>query len=248
MQNRIIYGIDIARGSPRARELPRYALAILKDGEVSHQSMLRRQKIFNMIQKDRPEIIAVDNIFELAADRSELLSLMERLPEGVKLVQVTGGLHPEPLVRIARKHGLSFDPENPNDEAEACARLADLGVGHEVSLFEDITKIKVSRARSLGRGGWSQNRYRRKVHGAVLQRSREIENILKDLSREKGIRFEAVNVKGFGGYVRSEFTVYAKRGEIPIHPMASNDAQVIVRSVERDKIRYIPLKQKQAEA
>jgi predicted RNase H-like nuclease (RuvC/YqgF family) len=243
MQNRIIYGIDIARGSPRARELPRYALAILKDGEVSHQNMLRRQKIFNMVQRDRPEIIAVDNIFELAADRSELLSLMERLPEGVKLVQVTGGLHLEPLVRIARKHGLSFDPENPNDEAEACARLADIGVGHEVSLFEDITRIKVSRARSLGRGGWSQNRYRRKVHGAVLQRSREIENVLKDLSREKGIRFEAVNVKGFGGYVRSEFTVYAKRGEIPIHPMASSDAQVIVRSVERDKIRYVPLKQ-----
>ena len=244
MQNRIIYGIDIARGSPRARELPRYALAILKDGEVSHQNMLRRQKIFNMVQRDRPEIIAVDNIFELAADRSELLSIMERLPDGVKLVQVTGGLHLEPLVRIARKHGLSFDPENPNDEAEACARLADIGVGHEVSLFEDITRIKVSRARSLGRGGWSQNRYRRKVHGAVLQRSREIEKVLKDLSREKGIRFEAVNVKGFGGYVRSEFTVYAKRGEIPIHPMASSDAQVIVRNVERDKIRYIPLKQK----
>ena len=244
MQNTLIYGIDIARGSPRARELPRYALAIFKDGEVSHQSMLRRQKIFNMVQRDRPEIIAVDNIFELAADRSELFSLMERLPDGVKLVQVTGGLQPEPLVRIARKHGLSFNPENPNDEAEACARLADLGVGHEVSLFEDITKIKVSRARSLGRGGWSQNRYRRKVHGAVLQRSREIENVLKDLSREKGIRFEAVNVKGFGGYVRSEFTVYAKRGEIPIHPMASSDAQVIVRSVERDKICYIPLKQK----
>jgi uncharacterized protein len=244
MQNRIIYGIDISRGSPRARELPRYALAILKEGEVSHQSMLRRQKILNMIQKDRPEMIAVDNIFELAADRHELLSLMERLPDGVKLVQVTGGLHPEPLVRIARKHGFSFDPVNPNDEAEACARLADLGVGHEVSLFEDITKIKVSRARSLGRGGWSQNRYCRKVHGAVLQRSREIENVLKDLSREKGIKFEAVNVKGFGGYVRSEFTVYAKRGEIPIHPAASNDAQVSVRSVERDKIRYVPLKQK----
>ena len=38
--------------------------------------------------------------------------------------------------------------------------------------------------------------------------------------------------------------MYAKRGEIPIHSMASNDAQVIVKSVERDKIRYVPLKQK----
>ena len=244
MQKQTIYGIDISKGSPRGRELPRYALAILKDGKVSHQIMLSRQKIFNMIQRDKPDIIAVDNIFELAADRSELISLMERLSESIKLVQVTGGLHPESLVRIAREHGLSFDPKNPNDEAEACARLADLGVGSELSLFEDITKIKVSRARSLGRGGWSQNRYRRKVHGAVLQRSREIENVLRDLSREKGIIFEALNVKGFGGYVRSEFTVYAKRGEIPIHSMASNDAQVIVKSVERDKIRYVPLQQK----
>jgi hypothetical protein len=38
--------------------------------------------------------------------------------------------------------------------------------------------------------------------------------------------------------------VYAKRGEIPIHSMASNNAQVIVKSVERDQIRYAPLKQK----
>ncbi len=246
MQNRIIYGIDIARGSPRAKELPRYALAVLRDGEITHHTMLRRQKILNMVLKEKPEMLAVDNIFELAADRNELISIMGRLPDGVKLVQVTGGLHPEPLVRLGKKHGVSFDPTNPNEEAEACARLAEMGVGHEVSLFEDMTKIKVSRARSLGRGGWSQNRYRRKVHGAVQLRSREIENILKRLSREKGIRFEVVNVKGFGGYVRSEFTVYAKRGEIPIHPMASSDAQVSVKNVERDRIRYIPLKQKQS--
>lgn len=246
MKNRIIYGIDIARGSPRAKELPRYALAVLRDGEITHHTMLRRQKVLNMVLKDRPEIIAVDNIFELAADRTELISIMGRLPDDVKLVQVTGGLHPEPLVRLGRKHGFSFDPTNPNEEAEACVRLAEMGVGHEVSLFEDMTKIKVSRARSLGKGGWSQNRYRRKVHGAVQQRSREIEDILKRFSREKGIRFEVVNVKGFGGYVRSEFTVYAKRGEIPIHPMVSSDAQVSVKSVERDKIRYIPLKQKES--
>jgi predicted RNase H-like nuclease (RuvC/YqgF family) len=67
---------------------------------------------------------------------------------------------------------------------------------------------------------------------------------MRNLSREKGIISEALNIKWFGGYVRSEFTVYAKRGEIPIQSMASNDAQVIVKSVERDQIRYVPLKQK----
>lgn len=245
MQSRLIYGIDIARGSPRAKELPRYALAILRDGEISHYSMLRRQKILNMILRDKPEIIALDNVFELASDKKELFVIMEQLPDGVKVVQVTGGLHPEPLIRLGKKYNISFDPSNPNEEAEACARLAEIGVGCEVSLFEDLTRIKVSRARSLGRGGWSQNRYRRKVHGAVLERSREVEAVLKHLSKEKGIRFETVNVKGFGGYVRSEYTVYAKRGEIPIHSSVSGDAQVSVKSVEREKIHYTPLKPKE---
>lgn len=245
MQSRLIYGIDIAHGSPRAKELPRYALAILRDGEIARYSMLRRQKVLNMIKKDRPEIIAMDNIFELASGKSELFLIMEQLPEDVKLVQVTGGVHPEPLVRLGKKYNISFDPTNPNEEAEACALLAKMGVGCEASLFEDITRIKVSRARSLGRGGWSQNRYRRKVHGAVLERSREVEAVLKNLSREKGIRFETVNVKGFGGYVRSEYTVYAKRGEIPIHSTVSGDAQISVKSVEREKIHYTPLKPKE---
>jgi predicted RNase H-like nuclease (RuvC/YqgF family) len=105
MQKQTIYGIDIYEGSPQGRELPRYALAILKDGKVSHQIMLSRQKIFNMIQRDKPEIIAVDNILELAADRSELIYLMERLPESIKLVQVTGGLHLNRLLRLRGNTG-----------------------------------------------------------------------------------------------------------------------------------------------
>ena len=242
MQNGVIYGIDIARGSSRAQEAPRYAVAVLRDGEITHHTMLRLHRILRMLNKDRPDYIAVDNIFELAPNKKGLIHILEKLPDNTRLVQVTGGIHQKPLLRLAHEHGLSVNQFDPVQEAEACAILASLGVGEEVSLFEDITRIKVSRARSLGRGGWSQNRYRRKVHGAVKEKSREIESILRKFSRDTGYKYTERITEGFGGYVRSEFTVKARRDRVPVKPSANADVQVTVRSVERDKIQYLPLK------
>jgi predicted RNase H-like nuclease (RuvC/YqgF family) len=242
MQNGVIYGIDIAKGSSRAQEVPRYAVAVLRDGEISHYTMLRLHRILRMLNQDRPDYIAVDNIFELAPNKQDLIRLLERLPGNTKLVQVTGGVRQKPLLRLAQEHGLSVNQFDPLQEAEACAILASLGVGVEVSLFEDITRIKVSRARSLGRGGWSQNRYRRKVHGAVKEKSREIEGILRKFSRETGFTFSQRITEGFGGYVRAEYTVNARRESVPVKPSSNADVQVSVKSVERDKIQYIPLK------
>ncbi|WP_340817732.1 DUF460 domain-containing protein [Methanolobus sp. WCC4] len=242
MQNGVIYGIDIAKGSSRAQEAPRYAVAVLKDGEINHYTMVRLHRILRMLSNDRPDYIAVDNILELAANKKELIRFLEKLPENTKLVQVTGGIHQRSLVRLAKEHGLSFNQFDPGQEAEACAILASLGVGVEVSLFEDITRIKVSRARSLGRGGWSQNRYRRKVHGAVKEKSREVESTLRKFSRETGYTYAERITEGFGGYVRAEYTVKARRDRVPVKPSSNADVQVTVKSVERDKIQYIPLK------
>ncbi|MEZ5335023.1 MAG: hypothetical protein R2741_07215 [Methanolobus sp.] len=107
-----------------------------------------------------------------------------------------------------------------------------IGVGVEVSLFEDITRIKVSRARSLGRGGWSQNNYRRKVHGAVKV-SREIDAILKKFSRETGYSYSERITEGFGGYVRAEFIVNARREGVPVKPSVTSDVQVTVKEMLR---------------
>jgi hypothetical protein len=245
MTSNAIYGIDVAGGSPRSGQVPRYAVAILKDGSVYRHSMLKIHRIFRMIKDDHPMIIAVDNIYELAKDKKELIHFLEKLPSGVKLVQVTGGLKQVSLPFLAHKYDISINPRDPGDEAEACARLAEMGVGVEVSLFEDKTKIKVSRARSLGRGGWSQNRYCRKVHGAVKVKSREIESILKGAAKERNFNYTSKVVKGFGGYVRCEFTVNARKCDVPIHPSSGSDVQVNVRSFVRDKIQYIPLKSKE---
>ncbi|AEH60557.1 Protein of unknown function DUF460 [Methanosalsum zhilinae DSM 4017] len=243
MQNEIIYGIDIAKNSPRSRELPKYSVVVLKNGDAQAHNMVPRHRILKMVRNDHPSIIAVDNIFELASNKRELIHFLSKLPSDVKLVQVTGGITKKSLVRLAHENNISFNRFDPDEEAETCARLAAQGIGCEVSLFEDITKIKISRARSLGRGGWSQNRYRRKVHGAVKVKSREIESILEKESKEKDFTYSRKIVEGFGGYVRCEFTVNKRRDEISVKSSSTSDVQVNVRSVERDKIKYLPLKQ-----
>ncbi|MDK2892053.1 DUF460 domain-containing protein [Methanohalophilus sp.] len=238
IKSRIIYGIDIARGSSRSKQAARYALVILDNNSVSYYTMISLHRILRMVRRDIPSIIAVDNIFELAPDKKGLVRILDRLPSEVKLVQVTGGMKQEGLLHLAKKHGFTFDPKDPVEEAEICARLADMGVGCEVLLFEDITRIKVSRSRSLGRGGWSQNRYRRKVHGAVKVKSREIEAILKKASKERKFTFTTRAIEGFGGYVSCEFIVHAKRSAVPVTPYSGSDVQVKITSVVGDKIRY----------
>ena len=209
-----------------------------RDDGVEHYRMITLHKLIRMIHQLKPHILAIDNIHELTRNRRDLISFMRRLPVGTKLVQVTGGEQLESLAKLARNHGLSFDKFDPIQEAEVCAALASMNVGAEVKVFQDRTNIKVSRARSLGRGGWSQNRYRRKVHGNVRMKVREIEDVLKELNREKHINFTSNIIKGFGGYVRGEFQIDAPRNQIPVNSAKYGDVRIKVYEVERDAIQF----------
>ena len=152
---------------------------------------------------------------------------------------MTGAEKPESLVKLARYHGITFDRTKPLQEAEACARLAAKGVGVVLSAFQERTWIKVSRRRSLGRGGWSQNRYTRKIHGAVMGLAREVERQL----REAGLQYTTRAVEGLGGYTRAEFVVEASREKVHINPGYYTDAQLLVQSMERPELQYKPLSQ-----
>ena len=235
-----IFGVDIASGSPSGRRPPSYSLFVL-DGERSAGfHMISRHKLVRMIRERQPEMLAMDNIHELAADRRELIGLLRRMPPSTRVVQVTGGERQESLVKLARYHGIAFDRTDPLQEAEACARLAAKGVGAAISAFEEKTWIKVSRRRSLGRGGWSQNRYTRKIHGAVMGLARDIEKQL----REAGLTYASRAVEGMGGYTRAEFVVEAPREKVHISPGYSSDAQVTVQSIERAQLQFKPLQQR----
>jgi hypothetical protein len=115
-------------------------------------------------------------------------------------------------------------------------------VGQVLSAFEDRTWIKVSRRRSPGRGGWSQNRYSRKIHGAVKGLAREVEKQL----RESGLDFTTRTVEGLGGYTRAEFVVDASRDKVHINPGYYSDAQIKVQGIERPKLQFKPLAQRRS--
>jgi uncharacterized protein len=220
--------------------MPSYSLVILEGESSSNYHMISRQKLIRLIRERQPEIVAMDNVHELASNRSELINLLRRLPSATKLVQVTGGERLEALVRVARWNGITFDRTKPLQEAETCARLAARGVGAVLSAFEERTWIKVSRRRSPGRGGWSQNRYSRKIHGAVKGLAREVERQLG----EAGLEFTCRVVEGLGGYTRAEFIVEASRDKVHIDPGYYCDAQLKVQSIERSQLQYKPLLQR----
>lgn len=241
MPDKVIFGVDIARGSPRAKEKPAYSVVILRDGQAEHHNMVSLHKVLRMVWKERPQFIGIDNIHELAHDRKALVSLLQELPHETKLVQVTGGEHPEPLVKLAKERGITFDRFDPGAEALVCARLVEMGTGHEVSAFEDRTIIKVSRGRSPGRGGWSQNRYRRKIHGYVRQRAREIEDYLNEQSKLQGFTYTSNVAERFGGYSKAEFLVNAPRSAVHVSSGRYGDVQVTARSIERDALIFKPI-------
>ncbi len=232
-----IFGVDIVKGSSRSREAPRYAVVAL-NGNITKYPSVSRFKLLRLIRQHRPGILAIDSITELAENRKDLVNFLKRLPPDVKLVQVTGNEHQEPLTKLGRAAGISFNPIIPEEEAFASACLASMGIGYIVSVFEDKTLIKVSRGRSPGRGGWSQNRYRRKVQGNVREKVREIEAKLKDKVYDMTI------TEGFGGYVNGIFVVNARRSELGIHSSREEDVQVTVNSVEKDTIEFIPLEKR----
>lgn len=180
----VVFGVDIQSGDIRG-DSPSYALVVLdtRDTESDEvrieRDVVSFRKLRRLIERDEPRVVATDNMYELATDKDDLVRFLRWLPHGTQLVQVTGAERPEPLSRVASRHGVPYG-KDPMKEAEAAARLALANVGYEVAAFENTTTVKVSRGRSTGKGGWSQDRYTRRIHGSVKQQSREVESSLKE--------------------------------------------------------------------
>ncbi|MDE4908102.1 DUF460 domain-containing protein [Methanogenium marinum] len=230
-----VFGIDIIHGSVRSRgERPRFALVIHEDGQERETTEVSVFRLLRLIAREKPEILAVDSVQEIARDQQALFSFLQSLPPQTMLVQSTGGEKQQSLPRVAARYNMTFNRLDPYAEARASAVVADLGGGAEVVAFENTTDVTVSRGRSLGKGGWSQNRYARKVHGAVRQTSRGVEATL----REHGLSFTTEEVKAFGGLGRVHFTVSSPREDVPVTNARSADVQVKVAGRRLDRIRY----------
>ena len=230
----VVFGVDIQSGDVRG-DAPSYALVII-DGETVERDVVSRRKLGRLIADREPAIVATDNMYELAADKGELVHFLGSLPSATKLVQVTGAERPESLSRVAKRHGIPYG-KDPMQEAEAAARLSAHNVGQEVSAFTDTTEVKVSRGRSTGGGGWSEDRYTRKIHGAVKRRAREVESALD----EAALDYETEIREAYGGYANAVFTVAATPAELPVSTERSADVRIEIERQRRDGIEFRPL-------
>ncbi|WP_290596885.1 MULTISPECIES: DUF460 domain-containing protein [unclassified Archaeoglobus] len=230
----VVFGVDIVGGSVHGKIKPRYAVVVLEDGD-EFEKIVSRSKLFRMVKEEKPEIIAVDNIYEVFKSKEELVFFLKNAPAKTKLVQVTS--KGSSLPSLSKRFGLKINIRNPIDEARACAYLASFGIGSEISVFTDKTKITVSRNRSLGKGGWRQKKYGRKIHASVRMIYREIRNKLAEM----GFEFVEDVKSGYGGISRGILLVNAPREKVPINSFKTRDVQVKVEAVEKEKIEFIPL-------
>ncbi|WP_435067799.1 DUF460 domain-containing protein [Haloplanus sp. C73] len=230
----LVFGIDIQSGDVRG-DAPSYAV-VAYDGENFDRDVVSFRKLRRLIEREEPAILATDNVYELATDRDDLVRFLRWLPDGTRLVQVTGAERPEPLSRVASRHGVPYG-KKPMKEAEAAARLAAANVGHEVTAFTDTTTVKVSRGRSTGKGGWSQDRYTRRIHGNVKSRARDVESALDDANLE----YEQDVTEKYGGYANAVFTVEAAPEDLPVSRERSGDTRIEIERERRDGIEFEPL-------
>lgn len=230
-----IFGVDVQSGDVRG-DAPSYALVVF-DGEVVERDVVSRRKLLRRVDDEAPAMLATDNMYELAADKDQLVHFLRGLPEETKLVQVTGDERPEPLSRVAKRHGVPYG-KPAMEEAEAAARLASRSVGYEVSAFTDETEVKVARGRSTGGGGgWSEDRFTRRIHGSVKKATREVESDLDDA----GLEYDRDVTEKYGGFANAVFTVQARPEDIPVSTRRSGDTRVEIEPVRRDGIEFVPL-------
>ena len=231
----VVFGVDIQSGDVRG-DAPSYALVVF-DGEEIERDVVSLRKLRRLIENEEPSIVATDNMYELAEDKASLVHFLGSLPDETKLVQVTGAEQPEPLSRVASRHGVPYG-KDPMKEAEAAARLAAANVGQEVTAFTDTTEVKVARGRSTGGGGgWSEDRYTRRIHGSVKKRARKVESELDDA----GLEFDRNVTEKYGGFSQAIFTVEARPQDIPVSRMRAGDVRVEIERERRDGIEFRPL-------
>lgn len=230
----VVFGVDVQSGDIRG-DAPSFALVVLNDGEIERDVVTYR-KLRRRINAEQPALVATDNVYELASDSDALVQLLRELPDGTRLVQVTGAERPEPLSRVASRHDVPYD-KDPMAEAEAAARLAARNVGQVVSAFTNTTTVKVARGRSTGSGGWSEDRYTRRIHGAVKRKTREVQDELDGA----GLEYDLAITEKYGGYSRAVFTVAATPEELPISASRTDDVRVEIEQERRDGIEFEPL-------
>jgi len=241
-----VIGIDILAGASsqkRTFAANRFAAVVMEDNNVIEKiDSLSLRNLIKLCRQYEPEFLGVDNIFELESNSARIIQFCMQLPAETKIIQVTGASPDgfEPLKRLARRYGIPYPSQhaNPLQTAEVICRLAEKKVGYILLPFEDEIEIKISRGKNIGPGGWSQQRYARKMRGEVLTMTREIEKQLLD----HNIDFDLEVKKAEYGYDNAIFRAYTNISTLRkiIKPYKGELSRVTVSPIRKKRLEYIP--------
>ena len=245
VERNVILGIDILPSESAVKPSVKYAATLLVDGKVEKRfKKISREKLLKLIDRFGVDILAVDNIYEIGENSSEIAAFMSKPIHTPRLVQVNV-IHGKEynLEHIARSLGLFEGGKlNPLNASEIIAKLAYMKIGSEAVIFENETRITVSRGRSLTQGGMSKERYRRNIDSLIFR----ITNEIKDTLNRNKIEYDLYFRKSPYGYSGSIFIVYAPRNSLYglVKPMKGHDVHVSIEPIVREAIEFIPLRRK----
>lgn len=223
-------GLDIHPGSSSRSSIPPvYSVIILRDDVVlAEYDKIPLYTVIRLILEYHVDVLAVDNVYEIARDSRSLTRISRLIPYWCRIVEVTNrGDRYISVEEIARELGLEYTHLSPNTTARIVAYAALRGYGREVRFSSDRTYIVVSKGRTPVQGGSSSSRYKRSIRASVLQVVREVKSILD----ENKVDYDLVVKESDGGLEKGFFVVYAPidriKGLIPLG--SSKNVKVSIR-------------------
>ncbi|HID41000.1 MAG TPA: DUF460 domain-containing protein, partial [Pyrodictium sp.] len=197
-------------------------------------------RLIRLIWEYRPDILAIDNIYELASSEKELVKITSMLPPDLNIVQPTrlpdGSL--VDLRRLAKLAGLDTGSGklSPARTAYLTALLASMGYGSRIRFIEEKTRIVIAKSRRLKHGGMSSPRYQRRVRSAVLRAVKDVKRILDRHRLDYDLMFR----KSGGGLDSAVFIVYVPRSRLNgiIKPHEDSDVRIEIQPVYSSRIVF----------
>ncbi len=242
---RTVMGVDILPGESPEKGEPKFSVVLLCGNSVEAKyASIGLRRLVRLISKSRPDVVALDNIFELSTNPVIVKKILMKINRYSEIVQVTKTHEGyESLETLAKRHGLiplTSGKLAPLRSAEIIARLAMMGIGSRILVTAEETLILVTRSRSVGSGGMSARRFERNLNAMVLRTTNEIKYSLD----EAGIDYDLFVRKGEGGLTRSLFIVYTSKKALQgmVKSVKSPDIRVVVRPVIKEEIQFEPLK------
>ncbi|BCU68676.1 hypothetical protein HS7_21130 [Sulfolobales archaeon HS-7] len=241
-------GIDVSQGNANSSRPPAYSVVIIDSNEkiIEKQEYATLSRIIRLSWDYKPKAIAVDNVYEIGGNERNFVRIASFLPYETEIIQTTvveGTFYD--LRDIAKSVGISIEGKpNPVKTAYINALLALRGKGTKIKLIEEKTKIIISRGRKLGPGGMSQNRYKRKIRGMLLQVAKDVKYKLDT----HGFDYDMLIKRSKNGIEGATFVVYTSRESLFGIVKKTNTPDVIVdiRPVYRSKVEFFQKKEKRS--